>query len=73
MSLRYAVLEGGPGHMRLVLVATSAQLFELPKSQCACGMMVQYNTQPTGDCHIYRKTDRTIIGKPVFEFAPKET
>ena len=58
--------------MRLVLVEAGSQIFQLPKDKCACGMTINYGSEPSGDCHIYMKTERKIIGKPVFKYVTKE-
>lgn len=59
--------------MRLILVEREAQLFMLPKEKCACGMVIEYSGASAVDGYAYKRTDRSIIGKPVFEFVTKET
>lgn len=58
--------------MRVVLVDIGARIFELPKQKCACGMIINYEAAPAGDCYIYTRTARRFKSMPEFEYVRKE-
>ncbi|TXH41852.1 MAG: hypothetical protein E6Q97_36815 [Desulfurellales bacterium] len=69
----YAVLIGGPGDNRLVLVERGKKEFLLPMEACNCGV-IHYD-QKQGKAiktFTYIRTEQRVKGMPVFEFLPEE-
>lgn len=69
----YAVLVGGPGNNRLVLVERGKKEFLLPMEACNCGV-IHYD-QKLGKAiktFTYLRTEQRVKGMPVFEFLSEE-
>lgn len=73
MAKHYAVLSGGPGDKRLVLVDSGKKEFLLPMEACACGV-IRYDAAKgeVVKTFTYLRTEQRLKGMPVFEYLPEE-
>lgn len=70
---QYAVLSGGPGDKRLVLVDLGSKEFLLPMEACNCGV-IHYDSakKVVVKTFTYIRTEQRLKGMPVFEFLSEE-
>lgn len=70
----YAVLKGGPGDMRVVVVERGQSVFLLPEAVCKCGAVIDYEHElkETVRTFKYVRTSAHLKDLPVFSYVPGE-